>query len=74
MKHTHPPEAQSKFSGSLRHYHRAGAQNKRSWDDWVDGASSAKPKRARNWLKILAILVAVAALGGILVGLFIELG
>jgi len=73
MKRSHPPETQARFSGSLRHYHRAGVQTNRSWDDWVEG-STAKPKGNKNWLKISGIIVGILALGGIVAGLVIELG
>ncbi len=70
----HPPLRQdnNRFSGSLRHYHRAGSQNQRTWDEWVDG----KPKSGATtpWLKVILIAVAVLALGGIIAGLIIELG
>lgn len=73
MKPPHPPVEQNRFSGNLRHYHRSGAQTQRSWDDWVDGVS-AKRRGSKNWVKIAGISLAVLALGGILVGLAIELG
>lgn len=73
MKRTHTTETQDRFSGTLRHYHRAGAPSKRSWDDWVEG-SAASQKGGRNWLMIIGITVAVLALVGIIVGLVVELG
>jgi hypothetical protein len=72
MKHPPPTETQTKFSGGLRHYHRSGAQSKRSWDDWVEG-TTAKPKSNVNWLKIVGIAGAVLALGGIISGLVVEM-
>ncbi len=72
MKHTHSTETQTKFSGGMRHYHRSGAQAKRSWDDWVEG-TTAKPKGNVNWLKIVGIVGGVLALGGIITGLVIEM-
>ncbi len=73
MKRYPTPQNQGKFSGSLRHYHRSGGQNLRTWDDWVDGPS-AKRKRSRNWLKILAMVIGFLALVGIAAGLWIEMG
>lgn len=72
MKRTHPPDENARFNGSLRHYHRSGAQTQRSWDDWVEG-SAAKPKGSRGFGKIIAIVVATLALLGIITGLVIEL-
>lgn len=71
MKHHSPKNEESRFSGALRHYHRTGSQTHRTWDEWVDG----KPKSGAsvNWLKVALITIAVLALGGILVGLVIEL-
>ena len=67
---THEPP---RFSGNLRHYHRAGCQQKRSWDDWVEGVPVIE-HRSRNWAKIIAIGIGILALGGIIVGLVVELG
>ena len=72
MKHTHPKDEQSRFSGRVRHYHRAGTPKRPSWDEWVDGTSKEKVGFLK-WLKILGIVLAVLALGGIIVGLIIEL-
>ncbi len=72
MKKTQPPEAQLKFSGSLRHYHRSGAQTQRSWEDWVEG-TTAKVGASRNWPKILGIVIGGVALTGVIAGLVIEL-
>ena len=59
-------------AGSLRHYHRSGGQNRRTWDEWVYG-DGRRPVSAGKWLKILVVLLAVLALGGIIAGLYIEL-
>lgn len=72
MKRTHPPDENARFSGSLRHYHRSGAQTQRSWDDWVEG-SAGKPPGSRKLGKLLAIVLGTAALLGIVAGLIIEL-
>jgi hypothetical protein len=71
MKHPAPRNDQNRFSTALRHYHRAGSPAGRTWEEWVDGKTTAKP--ATNWLKIILIAVAVIGLIGILVGLFIEM-
>ncbi len=73
MKPIRTSEATHKFQGTLRHYHRTGANTRRSWDEWVEGTSN-KTKSSRNWLKITAIVVSVLALTGIIAGLVIELG
>jgi hypothetical protein len=68
----HPPFRQdnNRFSGSLRHYHRAGSQNQRTWDEWIDGKVKAPSK---PWLKIVLITLSVLALAGIIIGLIVEL-
>ena len=43
-----------------------------SWDEWVDGTATKKGGFLK-WLKILGVVLAVLALGGIIAGLFIEL-
>lgn len=73
MKTAHPPEGSSKFTGSLRHYHRSDTRPGCSWDDWVNG-TPLKTKTSKNWPKILSITVGVLALCGIITGLVIELG
>ena len=73
MKRTRPPQTPGKFQGNLRHYHRSGGQNPRTWDDWVDGPS-AKRKGTHNWPKVVAAVVAVLALAGIAAALWIEMG
>ena len=72
MNRTLPPDENAKFSGNLRHYHRTGAQEQKSWDDWVDG-SRVKNRKPRNWLKVIGITVAALALSGIITGLIVEL-
>jgi hypothetical protein len=72
MKRTLPPDEHARFSGSLRHYHRAGGQTQRSWDDWVEG-TTAKSRKSGKWLKVFGIIVAVLALVGIIIGLIVEL-
>ncbi len=72
MKRNSSIDKEARFSGHLRHYHRSRGQTPRTWDEWVDG-DVRRPASARKWLKILGILLAVLALGGIIAGLFIEL-
>jgi hypothetical protein len=76
MKRNHPSDEPFKFSGNLRHYHRSGAQRQRTWDEWVEGPSSnphSAKNPSKNWLKIIAILIAGLALAGVIAGLAIEL-
>ena len=63
---------QNRFSGNLRHYHRAGSGPQRSWDDWVEGGGGDRPG-SRKWGKIIGISLALLALGGVIAGLIIEL-
>jgi hypothetical protein len=71
MKHPSHRDETSRFNGGLRHYHRAGSGNQRSWEEWVDGKSAKAA--SGNWLKVMAISVAVLALCAIVAGLIIEL-
>jgi hypothetical protein len=70
MKRSFTPYEQDRFHGPLRHYHRAGSQPHRTWEEWVD-TKTAEPRSAK-WRKIIAILITVLILGGISVGLFIK--
>lgn len=72
MKHPPRLDENSRFHGSLRHYHRAGPQSQRTWDEWVDG-KAAKSRPLVFWLKVFGGIVALLALAGVAVGLFIEL-
>jgi hypothetical protein len=69
-----PPQRDpnSRFRGRLRHYHRSGVRKNQSWEEWVYG-SRARTLSLRKWLRIAGVLIALLALGGIIVGLFIEL-
>ncbi|MGL4400928.1 MAG: hypothetical protein ACRCXD_13745 [Luteolibacter sp.] len=71
MRRDLPSEQSDRFSGKLRHYHRS-SKLRRTWEDWVEG-DMAKKRQARNWLKILGITFGCLALGGIVVGLILEL-
>lgn len=71
MKPPSQRDEKSRFSGSLRHYHRTNSQPLRTWDDWVEG--KATEPGSKNWLKISAVIVALLALCGVIVGLVIEL-
>jgi len=72
MKHNSPLDDESRFTGQLRHYHRSGARQQRTWEEWVEG-DGAKPGKLRKWLKIAGIVVALLALGGVIAGLVIAL-
>lgn len=58
----------------MRHYHRAGSPDNRTWDEWIDGSSAGSRAPRRQGLKIAGIIVAVLTLVAIIVGLIIELG
>jgi len=73
MKRTLPPDQNAKFSGNLRHYHRSGHQQLKTWDDWVEGASAQTFKKKKNWLKIVGIFAGALALSAIIAGLLIEM-
>jgi hypothetical protein len=72
MKRSRTPDRPSRFEGNLRHYHRHSSQNKKNWEDWVDGVA-AKPRQSKNWLSVVLIVIAIIALCGIVVGLIIQL-
>jgi hypothetical protein len=61
-----------RYTSNLRHYHRSGAQSKRSWDEWVDGPG-ASVRKPSNILKITLISLGVLALIAIIGGLMNEL-
>ncbi len=72
MKRNFPVDEESRFSGQLRHYHRSGAKQRRTWDEWVDG-DNPKSGSLRKWLKISGIIAALLVLGAIIAGLVIAL-
>ncbi|MGL5017419.1 MAG: hypothetical protein ACRDBP_04745 [Luteolibacter sp.] len=72
MKRNLPSDRGDRFSGNVRHYHRASAQEQQTWDRWVEG-DAAKKRRAKKWLKGFGIALSLLALGGIVVGLYMEL-
>jgi hypothetical protein len=61
-----------RFQGPLRHYHRSGAKPHKSWDEWVEGkpADLHLPKSKK---KVIVWGVALIALGGLIVGLVVNL-
>lgn len=72
MNRPDPQNAKSRFSGTLRHYHRTNHQAQQTWEEWVDGKSS------RSWITkksitILVITLSVLALAAIIAGLVVEL-
>ena len=72
MKPRRTLDENSRFKGSVRHYHRAAHSNEKNWDAWINGTSTA-PKSSRNWPKILLFSVASLALLGGVIGLLIEM-
>ena len=42
MRRPSPINENNRFSAHVRHYHRSGASERRTWDQWVDG-EDAKP-------------------------------
>jgi len=72
MKPRRTIDENSRFRGSVRHYHRAANPDGKDWDAWVDGWGSGRGK-SKNWTKILLLTLASLALLGVIVGLFIEL-
>lgn len=72
MKRPKPMNDGTRFSGQLRHYHRSGAQARRTWDQWVDG-EDAKPRIWMKCLKIAGVVMALLVLGAIVAGLVISL-
>lgn len=62
----------TRFKGGIRGCQRA-VPERFSWDEWVNGEGThTRPKR--NWLKLIIIILALLALGGIFAALVIELG
>jgi len=72
MRNSPLKDQHSRFSGGVRHYHRSGGAPRPSWDEWVDGPGTKKIGTLRL-LKILGVVLALLALGGIIVGLYVEL-
>lgn len=71
MKH-YPPEGPSKFTGSMRHYHRSGKDSQRTWDDWVAGGA-AKRRDSGKWLKISGLILGALIVVAIMAGIIIEI-
>jgi hypothetical protein len=73
MNKSPTPAGPPRFEGNLRHYHRAGNQTQRSWDDWVDGPSAKVRPKSKNWLRIIGITIGVLGILVIAIALIIEL-
>ncbi|MCX6877552.1 MAG: hypothetical protein NTW21_27645 [Verrucomicrobia bacterium] len=71
MKRLPPSDESRRFKGGMRSFHRAGPPPS-SWEDWVNG-EELKQQPGKNWWKIIGIMAALLALGGIIAGLIIEL-
>ncbi len=65
-------ELDSRFSGPLRHYHRANTRVPKSWEEWIEGKPPSRKSGSRWWLVVLAIL-GLITLAAIVVGLFVEM-
>lgn len=72
MRHPSPIDDDARFKGQLRHYHRSGATERRTWEEWVEGVDT-KPRMGMKLLKIVGIIMVLLALGGIIAGLVIVL-
>lgn len=68
MKYSNQIDEEARFKGQLRHYHRSGSKDRRTWDEWVEGEET-KPSVWLKVLKITGIIVALLALGAIVAGL-----
>lgn len=62
-----------RFTGGIRHYHRAAPPQNASWDEWIDGRPKSG-RRAWNWPKIIGIIASLLVLGAIIAGLIIDFG
>jgi hypothetical protein len=61
MKRVEPTASRARFRGTVRHYHRSGAEEHSSWEEWVDGNVPRRDSRAFRWLGfVVAVLVFVA--------------
>lgn len=72
MRPRHTLNENSRFRGSVRHYHRAIHSSQANWDQWINGTTTAI-KRSRNWAKILLLSIGSLALLGVVIGLVIEM-
>jgi hypothetical protein len=72
MRPRHTLDENSRFRGSVRHYHRAAHSNQTNWDQWINGTTTTA-KRSRNWTKILLLSIGSLALLGVVIGLVIEM-
>ena len=73
MKRLPASSEESRFTGALRHYHRSGSPSQRTWEEWVDGKITPSGERSNKWMKVAVILLSLLGLGGIIVGLIVEL-
>ena len=72
MRRPNPVNEKSRFSGQIRHYHRAGTGVRRSWEEWVDG-EGAKPAKWGKFLSVAGVALLLLAVGTIIAGLVITL-
>lgn len=72
MKRLTPTSQGPRYRGGLRHFHRPRTRRS-SWDQWVDG-EVRESRPVNKWVKVLAVIAALVALGAITVGLIHALG
>lgn len=74
MRNILPPAPVSRMKGTARHYQKSPIR-KKTWEEWVEGdrPPSDNVGRAKSWLKIAVIIIALLSLCGIVTGLLLEL-
>lgn len=74
MRNIIPPAPVSRVKGTARHYQRTPIR-KKTWEEWVEGdrPPAYNAGRAKSWLKIAVIIIALLSLCGIVTGLLLEL-
>ncbi len=68
------PAPVPRVKGTARHYQRSPIR-KKTWEEWVEGdrPPAYNAGRAKSWVKIAVIIIALLSLFGIVTGLLLEL-
>lgn len=74
MKRLSPLDESQRFKPAVRHYHRAGSSERRSWDEWIGDKPGGKDTLLIRLLKALVLVLALVVIGGLIIGVVVVFG